>query len=519
MTNEPHQTISIAGQIRDSEYGVEVPSATPPFTSGCVTPQEEAFTKENASFEKTSDEDPNVIEFDGPYDKGNPMNWNRSYKWLLTLTLGLVVFVVTFSSSVFSSVIQSTALEFNVSTEVTTLGTSLFVLGYCFGPIAFGPLSEVYGRRIPLFLGLFVMSTFEIGVAVAQNLYTILLCRFFAGFFGSAPLAVVGGTLADFWNQVDRGVALCFFAGATFVGPVAGPIVGEFVAKSYLGWRWTQYIIVITGFSFFVIGLLIMPETYAPVILQKRAKAIRFDTRNWAVRAKADERQINMRSIVEVYCKRPFAMLFSEPILLLVTLYMALIYGILYLFFTAYPISFEEKRGWATGVGALPFIAITVGVVMGSSIIVYLTKTRLAVNFKKNGKILPEERLPAMIIGGVMLPIGLFWWAWTSDPSINPWPQIIAGVPTGAGILMIFLQGMSYIIDVYESNANSALAANTFVRSWLGAGFPLFASAMYHNLGVNWATTLLAFLTLAMIPVPVLFYYYGSRIRQMSKRA
>ncbi len=65
--------------------------------------------------------------------------------------------------------------------------------------------------------------------------------------------------------------------------------------------------------------------------------------------------------------------------------------------------------------------------------------------------------------------------------------------------------------------ANSAIAGNTLIRSLVGAGFPLFASAMYHNLGVPWATSLLGFLTAVMFPVPVLFFIYGKKIRALSR--
>ena len=210
-------------------------------------------------------------------------------------------------------------------------------------------------------------------------------------------------------------------------------------------------------------------------------------------------------------------MLVLEPILMLVTLYMGLVYGILYLFFEAYPIAFSEERGYNLGVGALPFLALTVGVLGGAFFIGYITKTRFARKLAKHGKVVPEERLIPMFVGGILLPIGLFWFAWTSSPNISPWPQIIAGVPIGAGVLMIFIQGLNYIIDVYLMYANSAIAANTLVRSFAGAGFPLFATGMFHNLGVAWATSLLAFLTVAMIPVPVLFFLYGKKIRGLSK--
>ena len=122
-----------------------------------------------------------------------------------------------------------------------------------------------------------------------------------------------------------------------------------------------------------------------------------------------------------------------------------------------------------------------------------------------------------MILGSFILPIGLFWFAWTSSPNITWVPQTLAGIPIGWGILMIFLQGLNYIIDVYMWHANSAIAANTFLRSLAGGGFPLFATAMYHTLGVAWATSLLGFLCIAMIPAPICFFIYGAKIRKMSK--
>jgi MFS transporter, DHA1 family, multidrug resistance protein len=357
----------------------------------------------------------------------------------------------------------------------------------------------------------------RIAVAVATNLQTIMLCRFFGGAFASAPLAIVGGALADFWGPVDRGVAVCVFAAATFIGPIAGPIMGGFITKSHLGWRWTAWITLIMATLFGTMGLFIVPESSHSKIIQTRAKKLRFKTKNWAIHSKADENQVDFHSILNTYGARPFIMLIKEPILLLITLYMALIYGILYLFFEAYPISFQEERGWNQGVGALPFLGILIGVILGSLTITWITKTRFARKLKKHGKVIPEERLPPMILGAFILPIGLFWFAWTSSPNITWVPQVISGIFIGWGILMIFLQGLNYIIDVYMWHANSAIAANTMLRSLAGGGFPLFATAMYHTLGVAWATSLLGFLCIAMIPAPILFFIYGNKIRKMSK--
>ena len=261
-----------------------------------------------------------------------------------------------------------------------------------------------------------------------------------------------------------------------------------------------------------------IPETYAPVLLQRRAARLRLETRNWAYHSALDESPPSTSDIFRKYLLRPALMLVFEPILLLITIYLSLIYGILYLFFEAYPVSFEQVRGWTNlGIAGLPFIGILVGVLCGIVLIIWQTKTRFARKLAKEGRVVPEERLIPMIIASILLPAGLFWFGWTSDPNL-PWaPQVVAGIPIGMGILVIFMQGLNYIIDVYMMFANSAIAANTLIRSCVGGGFPLFAVQMYHKLGVAWASSLLGFLSVAMIPIPILFYFYGAKIRAMSK--
>lgn len=246
--------------------------------------------------------------------------------------------------------------------------------------------------------------------------------------------------LADLFGPVDRGIAVAVFAASTFIGPVAGPIVGGFITMSYLGWRWTEYITTIIAFFFGTIGLFIIPETFAPTLLQQRAHKIRFRTKNWAIHAKADEHEVDLKHICYTYLLRPFMMLAFEPILTLITLYMGFIYGFLYLCFEAYPIAFQEQRGWNPGVGQLPFLAITVGVLAGCAIIIIFTKTRFQGKLQQTGRVVPEERLIPMMFGGLLLPAGMFWFGWTSNSEISWVPQVISGGFLGAGVLLIFLQ-------------------------------------------------------------------------------
>ena len=131
----------------------------------------------------------------------------------------------------------------------------------------------------------------------------------------------------------------------------------------------------------------------------------------------------------------------------------------------------------------------------------------------------PEARLPPTMIGGVAVPIGLFWFAWTNSPSIHWIVSILAGVPFGFGMVLIFLGMMNYLIDAYTIFAASVLAANAVLRSLFGAAFPLFTTQMYHNLGIHWASTIPAFLALMCVPMPFLFYKYGPAIREKCKYA
>lgn len=139
-----------------------------------------------------------VVEFDGPEDPLHAQNWPLMRKKMpVAVTLGFVTLTAAFGSSIFSAAIGSVAQQFGISGEVGILGVSLYVLGFATGPIIWAPMSELYGRRYPLIISSFAFSIFNIAVAVAKDVQTIFICRFFGGFFGACPLTVVGAVFAD----------------------------------------------------------------------------------------------------------------------------------------------------------------------------------------------------------------------------------------------------------------------------------------------------------------------------------
>ena len=154
-----------------------------------------------------------------------------------------------------------------------------------------------------------------------------MLCRFFGGVFASCPLAVVGGAFSDLFGNETRGVAIAGFSALVFIGPFISPIVGAFITQSYLGWRWTEYITGIMGAFAFILDVLFLEETYQKTLLRKRAAWIRQETQNFAIHHVSEEENIDFRDLVEKHLMLPLRLLFLEPIVLLITIYTAFIYG------------------------------------------------------------------------------------------------------------------------------------------------------------------------------------------------
>ncbi|KAF2107793.1 major facilitator superfamily domain-containing protein [Lophiotrema nucula] len=466
------------------------------------------------------DKEANYVTWDSPTDPKNPQNFTFSRKFFITSIWVVGNLVTTIASSIFASGSELVRKEFDVSVPVTTLGVSLFLIGYTVGPPVWGPVSERFGRKWPMFVGMALFTLFCLPVALAKNIETALVGRFFCGMFGAAPLSITGGALVDIWNPVQRGVAMAACIGTIFGSPILAPLIGNFVAASYLGWRWTQWLSGIMGLGATALVLCGLPETHAATILRAKATRLRHETGDNELRSQFDGQSTGVKQILNVFLVRSFLMLATEPILVFITIYQSFIYGILYLIFVSYPIAFREVRGWALGPSALPYLGMFVGVLLGALTVVWQTKTRFARFTRENkGVVIPEQRLPIMIVGGFILPAGLFIFAWTSDPKIHWSGMVIGSVPVGMAMYMIFVQCFNYIVDVYQTVANSAIGANTFVRSFFGAAFPLFGPAMYHRLGVDWATSTLAFFAIAMIPIPVVLFKFGHTIRTWSKNA
>ncbi|KAK9894126.1 MFS general substrate transporter [Cystobasidium minutum MCA 4210] len=461
----------------------------------------------------------NIVTFDSPDDPANPKNWPYRRKVFITMLMGLTTMCSTFASSVFSPALDFVAREYRISPEVAILGLSLFIVGFVPGPIIFAPLSEVYGRKWPTLAPLFVSACFAAATATAENIQTIMITRFFAGVFASAPVTNVGGGLADMWDQRQRATAVVFYSLAVVAGPNLGSIVGAAFSQSHLGWRWTEYFTVILTCSVLALDLLFFPETFAPVILNAKARNLRWKTGRWELHSKSEMNPVGLNIFLHKHLILPLKMIVMEPMVLCITLFNSFAYGVSYLLFAAIPIIYEQNRGWSTLVGTLPFIALLLGSFTAAGINVLYSEKVFSKRMKKYGVVDPEWRLPPMMLGSLFFPIGFFILGWTSDPSIQWFPSVLGLYFVGVSFLLIFQGGLNYLLDAYTASAASAVAANTFLRSAAAGALPLVARPMYNNLGIPWACSLLGFICIAFAGIPVLFFKYGPRLRAMSRLA
>ncbi|KAM0812443.1 putative Major facilitator superfamily (MFS) profile domain-containing protein [Seiridium cardinale] len=410
-------------------------------------------------------------------DPRDPMQFSQTVRWIWTGLVSLANFAVALATSAYTAPSAEVIETFAISELVFELGLSAFILGFAIGPVVWGPLSELHGRRIVFLSTYLAFTLFTAGCAAAPNVEGLVVMRFLAGAFGSSPLTIAGGVLADIWPVEQRGLAMIFFSSAPLFGPALGPVVGGFLGEN-AGWRWVQGFLAILGGICCFAMTIIIPETFAPVLFLRRAERLsQAKGRVYVSKLEKDYQKKTFLASIKVALVRPWVLLCYEPIVLLLTVYMAILYGTLYLFFAAFPIVYREYRGWDEGIGGLSFLGLAVGIAIGIFTAIFVTIHSINAHKTSNDRTYkPEVRLPMSLVGCVAIPVGLLWFAWTNDPSVHWLVSIAAQVPFGFGFVLVYISIQNYLVDAYTIYAASVLAANVMLRSIFGAAFPLFTN-------------------------------------------
>ncbi|RMD43858.1 hypothetical protein DV735_g1188, partial [Chaetothyriales sp. CBS 134920] len=460
----------------------------------------------------STDKDPNIVDWDGPDDPRRPVNWPRARKWTVLSVVSTITLLTPLASSMVAPGVPLVMEEFNNKSE--TIGSfvvSIYLLGYAIGPLLLAPMSELYGR-LPLYHSCNILfAIWTLACALAPNMATLLVFRLFAGIAGSCPLTIGGGSVADVFVASERGTAMSIFALGPLIGPVIGPVAGGYLSEA-AGWRWIFWVLLIAAGVLTAVSFLLLRETYEQVLLNDLTKKLRKETGNQDLRSKLDSgltpKQYFIRSII-----RPTKMLIFSPIVLIFSLYMAIIYGYLYLLFTTLTSLFESKYGFSQGSVGLTYLGIGIGCLIALLLFGGTSDWVTKKMTEKKGVLKVEYRLLPLIPGSLLVPIGLFIYGWTAQYGVHWIVPIIGTAFVGMGMLATFMAVQTYLVDVFTIYAASAIAANTVLRSFVGAFLPLAGPAMYDALGLGWGNSLLGFIGAAMAPVTIFFYKYGEKIR------
>ncbi|EMD94343.1 hypothetical protein COCC4DRAFT_131598 [Bipolaris maydis ATCC 48331] len=458
---------------------------------------------------------PIVVDWDSPDDQQNPMNWPKSKKWSTITLVAYITFVTSFGSTIFAPGVPELLRDFhNTSDELATFIVSIYILGFCVGPLLLAPLSEVYGRFPVYYIANILFLIFSIACAVSSGMGMFIFFRLCQGITACPPLVLGGGTIGDLMAPVDRGRALTIWSMGPLLGPVVGPVVGGFMAQN-IGWRWTFWFTAIMTGVGVIASHFILRETYAPTLLGKKAARLRKETGDPNYKSKFDK-GLSPAQYFKSAIIRPTKMLFCSPIVAILALNMSIIYSYLYFLFTTFTFVFQGQYHFNAGESGLAYLGLGVGFILGQ----FGVGSAADKYYKRKaaeGPTKPEHRLPPLIVGAFLIPAGLLWYGWTAEYEVHWIVPIIGTSFIGFGIMCAFLPIQMYLIDTFGVYAASALATNTVVRSLFGAFLPLAGRRLYAALGLGWGNSTLAFIALAMTPVPFLLLKYGESIRTHPK--
>ncbi|KAK2590504.1 hypothetical protein QQS21_011820 [Conoideocrella luteorostrata] len=472
--------------------------------------------QEKIPAKKTSELLTEEVGWDGSTDPARPVNWSRKKKWLNMGIISYLTFLTPLTSSIVAPAQELVMKDFHSTNRtLASFVVSIYLVGFAVGPLFLAPLSEIYGRLRVYQVGTLIFTIWNIAGALAPNVGALLVFRLFAGISGSGPVTLGAGSVADMFARQERGVAMSIYGLGPLLGPVIGPIAGGYLSQAQ-GWRWVFWLLaIVSGVA--AILVFILSESYEPVLLRQKANRLQRENKSVDVDAgqalKLGSRNVFIQSIT-----RPTKLLLLTPNVALFSLYTGVVFGYLYLLFTTVTEVYETIYHFSQGATGLVYISIGVGALIGiSGFGAFSDKIQNRLITRNNGQAEPEFRLPPLIPGSLLIPIGLFWYGWSAQMHIH-WIMPMIGLGwVGCGMIVTLLPIQAYLVDAFGEYAASAVAANTVVRSIVGAFLPLAGPSMYAKLGLGWGNSLLGFIALGLLPVPVIFYFYGKGIRMNSR--
>ncbi|OAX41036.1 MFS general substrate transporter [Rhizopogon vinicolor AM-OR11-026] len=459
------------------------------------------------------DNDKFLVTFE-EYDERDPINFSYRTKWTVTLVACAFAAIVGAASSSFSMGYQSMMRDLNCTQFQATVGLSMWSLGFGFVPLITSSFTEEFGR-----LHIYIVSSFgfmltEMMIALSPNIQTVMLGRLLGGAFGSTGATLVGGSVADIWQPHERGQPMAFFALACVAAQGLGPVIaGVIEADPRLGWRWIQWVHVMFTGAYFISVVLLMKETRATIVLTRLARKKRKETGDNRYRAQAEIEKESLITLIKISCTRPIYLLATEPIVQSFSLWVGFTWGVVFALVESVSPEFQAVYGFDIQNTGFMFSTIILGSFIGYFANMYQEKLYQKYYPRKR----QEARLYLPCIAATLLPIGMFIYAWTARPEV-PWIAPAIGLTIFmSGAFVIYMVVFLYLADCYGTYASSAIAGQSLCRNFAAGAFPLFTTQMFARLTYKWGLTLFACVGVALVPIPWVLFFYGSKIRARSK--
>lgn len=319
--------------------------------------------------------------------------------------------------------------------------------------------------------------------------------------------------MADMYRKEDRGKSLAIATFVPYLGPALGPILGGIMMQK-LEWWWLFYLLSIFNAIIWITGLILVRESYAPVLLARKYKAAA------AASGASCPGPISFRVASSKNLRRPLQLLWQRPIIQVIALILTLNFGVYCLLLSTFATQFIQRYGQSELISTLHYIAISAGTTIatqGGGRFMDWVFAKLKAS-SPDGSTSPEFRVPCLIPPVILMPIGLFWYGWAAEVGAH-WAVVDVGVAVFVCGSFLLAQAMlAYLLDEF-SHAASANAASRMLSYILGFAFPIFAPQLFTRLGYGWGNSLLAFLFIGLgCPVPLLLWVWGPRLRALGRR-
>lgn len=468
-----------------------------------------------------------IVDWEGEDDPENPHNWPLKYKMVFIAQIMVLTSFVYMASAIYTPGVDKIMEDMGIGQVVATLPLTLFVFGYAIGPMVFSPLSEnaIFGRTSIYVVTLFIFFILQIPTALVKNIAGLCILRFIAGFFASPCLSTGGASVGDVITMPYLPVGISFWSIAAVCAPSSGPLFGAILTVK-ANYHWTFWFVCITSGASLAVLCWFLPESYSKTILYRKAERLRALTGNENIVSEGHLENKNLRlheMLIETLW-RPFEVIIFEPVVLLINVYIGLIYSVMYLWFEAFPIVFVEVKGFTLIEMGVAYMCILVGILIAAALYIPVVHQKFTKKLLNNEQVVPEVFIPMAIVGSVIMPIGIFIFAWTAAPDLHWIGPLIGAAVFAAGAFVCFQTLFNYLSMSFWRYLASVFAGNALFRSMMAGAFPLFGRPLFLNLAtkrfaVGWGSSVLGFICVAMIAIPVLFYLNGPKLRARSKYA